>query len=563
MRTLGTLSIVVLVLLILAACAPAAPTAVPAKPAAAATVAPTTLAAGPSQPAAPASSSTPAQPAAKIKRGGTLVTAASSHSASMDPVHDGTAIHLKKLGHFEALVRYFVTDISAGKLEIQPELAESWQQVDPTTIVFKLRKGVKFHDGSDFNAEVAKWSLERMGNRPKSVSKMLAANFDTLEVVDPYTLKIKYKAPSGLQLINLTLETSGTGSIGPAILSKAYMDKVGEEAFGVKSSATGPFKLDEWKRDSEYVLSKFDGYWKKGADGQPLPYLDSYRSRLISDTAVQAMELKAGTLHLTGTFTSAELQLIKNNSDLDIVDVHWAPNRTYFGFNDQKEPFGKNLKLRQAAQYATDRVNFAKVIGGDTGRPNYHWGWTPAWPGYEESLPYYDFNLDKAQALMKEAGFPNGAQIALIHYVPTNDRKMAEVIQSMWAKAGIKVDLQPLELSAARAKTKAGEFEMHVWGMNPSPDPAHFNRMFTCEGSANWNNYCNKETDKCMVEGERETDVNKRTETYKRCQRLLYEDAQLGTLDLRGFTIVNRKEVKGLKIGMYTEEVAEIWLDKP
>ncbi len=564
MHYLAKLGILFAIVVVIASCAPApTPTSKPA-----ATSAPAAAATKSSAPSGSQGAENPtggtssvATPAAKIKRGGTLVHITATQPSSMDPIFEITGVHLKEMGLYEALLRWEVTDIKEGKQEIKPELAESWERVGPTEIVLKLQKGVKFHDGSDFNAETAKWSLERMATHTKSLSKQLGTNFDKLEVVDPHTLRIKYKNPSALQLLNLTVATAGTGSIGPAMLSKAYFDQVGEEGMNTKPSTTAPFKLQEWQRDNQFIMTKFDGYWRNGADGQKLPYLDRVINKYNPDVATHLLELKAGTAHIIHP-GAADVPVVKAMPDVDMIMMYWAPGRYYFGFNPQKEPFGKNLKLRQAAAYAIDRENIAKVVGLEAGTPSYWWGWNKAWPGFDESLPRYTFNLEKAKQLMNEAGYPNGLDLKMIHYNSGWARKQAEVTQAMWGKIGIRVTLEQAETVAARAKIKAGEFESHVWQMNPSPDPAHFNRMFLCEGSANWSNYCNRDTDQCMIEAEQEIDPAKRAELYKKCQRFMYEDGLLGGELMADTIIAHRKEVKGLKIQTYSEDMQEVWLDK-
>ncbi len=569
MRGLSYLAIITaVVLVLLVGCAPPQPTAAPTKPSAPApaTAAPPPSAAT-SAPAAAAKAIVPtaaptAVPAPKVKRGGTLVFAAATHPSSMDPLYETIGQHLKEIALFEPLLRFAVTDFQKGTQELVPYLAESWERNSPTTITFKLRKGVKFHDGSDFNAEAAKWSLERMGNRPKSLSKMLAENFASLEVVDPYTLRINYKNASALQLLNLTTATAGTGAVGPGIVSKAYLDKEGEEVFNTKPSGTGPMKFVEWRKDAEISVAKFDGYWKKGADGQPLPFLDGIRSRLILDPAMHVVELKTGSAQVSIVLTPADLASVSKEADLRTIMVHWAPIRYFFGFNQEKEPFGKNLKLRQATQYAIDRPALAKVFGIEAGRPNYWVGWTPGMAGYDEKLPHYNLDLDKATALVKEAGFPNGVDLVLQTETATAHRRVGEAIQAMLAKVGIRAAVNPVEKIAGRQKIKLGEFESQVNTMSPSPDIAHYNRFFTCEGGANWSNYCNRELDKCMFAGENEIDAKKRQEIYAGCQKIVYDDALRGGLFVVDSITVHRKEVNGLGMEGNSVDLGEIWLDK-
>ncbi len=468
----------------------------------------------------------------------------------------------REIALFEPLLRYAVVDFKEGKQDFVPQLAESWERIDPKTIVFKLQKGVKFHDGSDFNAAVAKWSLERMGNRPKSLSKMLAENFASLEVVDPYTLRINYKAPSALQLLNLTTGTAGTGAVGPGIVSKAYLEKVGEEVFHTQPSGTGAMKLVEWRKDSEIILTKFENYWKKGADGQPLPYLDGIRSRLILDPAMHLVELKTGTAHVSAVLTPTDLATVSKEPDLRAILIPWAPIRWFFGFNQEKEPFGKNLKLRQAAQYAVDRESLAKVFGLEAGRPNYWVGWISGMAGYDEKLPHYTFDPDKAAALLKEAGYPNGVDLVLQTETATAHRRVGEALQAMWSKMGIRAMVNPVEKIAGRQKIKLGEFESQINTMSPSPDTAHYNRFFTCEGAANWSNYCNRELDKCMFAGESEIDPKKRQEIYAGCQKIVYDDALRGGLFVVSSITVIRKEVNGLGMEGNSADLGEVWLDK-
>ncbi len=564
MHALYKAGIALVILLLVVSCAPPAPpapTQAPSKPATAPPAAPavaTPSVAAASKPTAVTTSA----PTAKIKRGGILIYADTTFPPSADPLFDTNGTNMKEMALFEALLRYEVTDFQKGTQELKPELAESWKQVDPKTIELKLRQGVKFHDGTDFNAEAAKWSLDRMATHPKSLSKRLGENFDKLEVVDPYTLKISYKRPSALQLLNLTVATAGTGSIGPAMVSRKNIETVGEEAVGAgKVVGTGPMKMVDWKRDSEFTLTKFDNYWKMGEDGQKLPYVDGVRYRQITDAAVHLVELRAGSLHVTRSVALSMIATAKADPNLQTVNITWSPNRWFAGFNDQKNPFGTNLKLRQATQYATDREALAKVIGVGAGWPGYYLGWIPAWSGYDESLPHYKFDLAKAQQLVKEAGVEN-PQLEYLHYLPTTHKQVAEMLQQMWSKIGVKMTLLPAEQAAARDKVKLGEFEFSAWTMAPSPDPAHFERMFTCAGAANWNNYCNKETDKCMIEAQEELDATKRAEKYKTCQKIMYEDAQLSNLFNTAQVYVTRKEVKNLKMQIHSADLQEVWLDK-
>ncbi|MCL4534299.1 MAG: ABC transporter substrate-binding protein [Bacteroidetes bacterium] len=564
--------VVVLITILLAACAPAVPTAAPAPTG----IVPTVPAAVPrpgeqaTKPAAAAPTAAPAAtapaaptPAAKVKRGGTLNYASTFETDSWDPVlAKATTWPIRELPVLETLLDYVLVDEASGKHELQGRLAESWEVVDPTTIVLKLRKGVKFHDGSDFNAEVAKWNLERARDHPKSAAKRLVSGVQTFEVVDPLTLRLKLKQPSALAIYNLTSATGGTGEVGTMMVSKKQFDTGGEDALGTKPAGTGPMVLTEWRRDDRAILKPWNGYWKNGVDGKPLPYLDGIVGRIINDPTVIFAEMRAGTVDVSSHISDSDYQSAKANPNLKPIVLRWANNFHVFGFNQKFPLWGDNLKLRQAAMYAVDRKSLADAVGFGLADPNEYVFWGPGSPGYDTSVPHYEFNLDKAKQLMKDAGYPDGVDTVLLSYPQPLFQKPAEILQAMWAKVGIRAKLELLEIVAARNKLKLGDFEVTAHRAVISLEPSYLARMFTCEGAANWSNYCNPEVDKCMAEAEKIYDTAQRADTYKRCQKLIYEDALIGGTHRTFSTITERKEVRGLKIQYGAIDLQETWLDK-
>jgi peptide/nickel transport system substrate-binding protein len=550
--------------LLIGACGtPPVPTTTSTKPAPAVTIAsPAQPTAAPTPPTKPEVSPT-AAPVSKIKRGGTLVYASTFETNSWDPVlANATTWPIREVPVLETLVSYVLADETTGKHDLRPALAESWEVVDPTTIIFKIRKGVKFHDGSEFTAEIAKWNLERTRDHPKSAAKRLVEIVQTFEVVDPYTLRAKLKQPSALVLYNFSPATGGTGDVGTNMLSKKQFDTGGEEALGAKPAGTGPMVITEWKRDDRLTTKKFDGYWKKGADGQSLPYLDGITSRIIKEPAVIFAEMRAGTVDVSSHLSDSDFTAAKANPDLKVTVLRWAANFHVFGFNQKHDVWGKNLKLRQATAYATDRKSLAAAVGFGLAEPNDHVFWGPGFPGYDSSLPQYEFNLDKAKQLMKDGGYGDGIDITMITYTQPLFQKPAEVIQAMWAKIGIRMKLELEEVVAARARLKLQNFEVTSHRATISLEPAYLSRMFTCDGSANWSSYCNPEVDKCMAEAEKIYDANQRGEVYKRCQKPIYEDALVGGMHRTFSTITARKVVQGLRVQYSAMDLFEVWLDK-
>src|SRR5262249_42014590 len=153
--------------------------------------------------------------------------------------------------------------------DIKPNLAESWDTSDPKALVLKLRQGVKFHDGTDFNAAAAKFNFDRMANEPKSVRKGEVANVASAEVVDPYTLKLSLKQPDSSRLA--TLADRAGMMISPAAIQKYGPDL----ERNITGAGTGPFQFVEWVKDDHLLAKRNDAYW--GKDGGP--YLDQIRYR--------------------------------------------------------------------------------------------------------------------------------------------------------------------------------------------------------------------------------------------------------------------------------------------
>lgn len=541
-----------IVLAILAACAPVVPTAAP-KPPAAGTPAPAALTATP-KPAAPT-----ATPAPKVKRGGTLRAANTFTYPTLDP-HLSSLARLDSYGMlYDTLLRYQLMDENTGRSEIKPELAESFQIVDPKTIILKLRKGVRFHDGSDFTAEVAKWNIDRMITHPKSFTKSQIEAVGSVEVVDPNTIKLNLKAPSASVPVMLTRG----GTSATAILSKTAVEKLGDDGFASKPSGTGPMELDQWLRDDRVVLKRFNGYWEKGDDGQPLPYLDGYVERFIQDPAVTLLEIKAGSIDVTENVEAKDVAGVKTNPDLVYWELGWA-GPVYFiaGYNMEAEPFSR-LKVRQASLHALDREGMAKALGFGIGKPHYYPYWLPASLGYDETLPKYEVNLEKAKQLLTEAGYPNGVDITLSVITRAAELRIGELVKSMWDTVGIRTTLDSLERLAWIDKMKAARFDAGFWRYSTiAVDPDFMTRALATGGPANWSLYSNPQMDKCMEEGRSTYDEKQRHEIYKRCQRILYEDAGLAS----GFSVpenkVFRKQVKGLKVQFIFLDMRRAWLDR-
>ncbi|MCL4534109.1 MAG: ABC transporter substrate-binding protein [Bacteroidetes bacterium] len=555
--------VAIAVLTLLGACAPVQPTTGPTKPSG---VTAPTAAAQPSTPAAAAPAAptaAPTSPAApKIKRGGTLRVGDSFTVTCMDP-QICTGYNAPLYVMYETLLKYQRVG-ETSNFELAPDLAESWQIADPKTIVLKLRKGVKFHDGSDWNADVAKWNIDRWLTNPKFAGKVGVADFESAEVVDPYTLKLHLKQPSAPALFYLTPAQAGEAGKSVSIVSKAAVEKLGEQEFGTHPAGTGPMQFVNWLRDDNITLKRFDQYWRNGEDGKPLPYVDGFVWRFKPDVTVAITELRTGALDVTYRLPIRQLETLRNNPDLVVWDLPWAFmfERTE-ALNVAKGTF-KNQKLRQAAWYALDRAGIAKGMTGGAGKPYAYPLWPPSMLGYDDSLPRYDYNPDKARQLVKDAGYPNGVDVEHLIIAREPDQSLVQAVKQSWDAAGLRTTVEPCERTACIQRTRAGDFEAYAFGTSGSPEPDTIASYILPGGANNRIGYDNPDVTSLMSEARSTYDSKQRADIYKKVQQILFEDAPYGTTYLVMESIVFNKAVKGLKV-QFTSDVMdydEVWLDK-
>jgi peptide/nickel transport system substrate-binding protein len=571
MRTNICLAITISVVLsFLVACSPAAPTAVPAKPATAAapavaaTTAPPAPAPATTAPAAaatkPAAAATVGSPATKIKRGGTLRLAQNYTIPSFDPHLTSAALGVHSV-LYDGFLRFDMTQPSPPKFEVTPELVESWQITDPKTINMKMARGVKFHDGSDFNAQVARWNLDRMMTHPKSVMKSALAAIQSVEVVDDFTLKLLLKNPSASILVQIA-QPSG---FRVGVVSQKAIEQSGDDGFNRKPVGSGPFVFSDWVTDDHATLKRFDGYWRKGADGQALPYLDGYVYRYIADPSVALLELQSGNLEFLENVEAKDVERVKGNQNLALYDLAWAGGSAFpaLGLYMQGPVMGKDKRLRQAAFYALDRESMAKALGFGLARPWYYPYWAEGTLGYDPTLPKYDFQLQKAKDLLREAGYPNGIEVTLDTIARQPELRISEVLQSMWNAAGLKTTINAIERLAWIDKVNtAKKFDAAIWGGPMMFDPG-FTGLYLKTGAAqNWGSYSNPEVDKLIDQADASYDAKEREQMYKRIQRLVYEDAYISYGYVLPTFKATTSKLMGVKFQWTRVDLNEAWLDK-
>jgi peptide/nickel transport system substrate-binding protein len=499
--------------------APARPADVPkpteaAKPAApAATTAPAApAAAAPTQaaPAAakPAQAAKPAAGGAIPTKGGTLRVGFYVEAATMDPHLSGSKID-RQVYHnvFEPLVTL------DNKLQIKPGLAESWTQPDPKTIVFKLQQGVKFHDGTDFDADAVKFNVDRMQNpETKSLRTGEIANVQNAEVVDKNTVKLNLKRPDAALLATLT-DRAGM-MISPAAVAKFGPDLQRNPV------GTGPFQFVEWLKDDHLSLKRFDGYWNKTGG----PYLDGIRYRPIPDDTVKTQSLLGGEIDVIDYVQPRDVAMLKGNASVVEVDV---PSLATFNYqlNMTRAPFDKK-ELRLAVAYALDVEAIVKGVWLNVGVPS-NGPIAPSSWAYDSSIKPIKRDLAKAKEYLKAGGQPDGFKFSVTtNNIPINVQE-AEAMKAQLAEVGITMDVVLVDSARLAADQNSRNFDAtaYQWSGRPDPDGNTFQFFKTQQGSGlNLAGYSNPKADEILDKSRETSDQGERKKRYSDLVKILQED---------------------------------------
>ncbi len=467
-----------------------------------------------------------------IQRGGTLRMALSIGPGSLDPLW-GDAPTSDRYSYnllFESLV---VVETDG----LKPSLAKSWKiSDDKKTITFKLHEGVTFHDGTPFDAEAVKFNYLRFQTSPEAMNAADMKLIQSVDVVDAHTVKVNLAETSGAIMSTLASESG-------MIVSPTALKKLGND-FKRNPVGTGPFQFDNWKND---VLSvkRFDGYWRKGADGKPLPYLDGVTIRVIPKTAVKIVEAQSGNVDLTDSVQVREFAKIERDPNLALLDNPQTINQ-WVCFNTAQPPFD-NADLRKAVSYGLNRDAMAKVIAGKYGLVT---GTLvpPSWWIYDPALKGYGYDPEKAKEHLKKSGFTGEFTLAVIKRDP--DTQIAQILQSQLKIIGLKANIQVLERQAwIELVLKKKSHEMAMLRINvPRLDPDHlFGKTFGRNAGANWSQISDEKLFDVIDAGMTSFEAADRKPFYVDAQKILLDNAYYAFLFHRPLRDIASKKLHGVK----------------
>lgn len=462
----------------------------------------------------------------KPKNGGTLVFGRGGDSVGLDPSKETDGESMKVCDNiFENLVSY-----AKESTEVIPSLATSWTiSEDGLEYVFTLRQGVKFHDGTDFNAEAVLFNFNKMFDKNHPFHNVGGTNkywdnmgmskiIKEISKVDDFTIKFTLNFPEAPFLANLGMNFA-------SISSPTAIQKFGED-YGKNPVGTGPFKFVEWVKDARIVIEANENYW----NGRP--YLDRVIFRTIPENNVRFLELKKGSIAIMDLPNPDDIPLMEKDSK---IKVQKSPglNVGYFALNCEKKPFD-DVRVRKAVNYAINKKNIVEYLYGGLGVVAKN-PLPPTMWGYNDLVVDYEYNPEKAKELLAEAGVKD-LTISLYAmpvprpYMPEGV-KVAQAIQADLQKVGINSEIVQREWGTYLDETEHGKHDACLLGWSgDNGDPDNFlyillDKTATTPPAQNVAFYKSDELHEVLVKAKRETNQKAREELYKEACLIVKKDA--------------------------------------
>lgn len=461
-------------------------------------------------------------PVAASAQGKALTIALTADAVILDPHAANELTGNIMFYHFyDALVQ------RTPELEFKPGLAESWEVVDDTTWRFKLRPGVKFHNGDELKASDVVFTVERL---KKALMASLVANIASARAVDDLT--VEFTTPKPYAVLHMALSEM-------LILSERHTKAVGDEQIGLKPMGTGPYKLVEWVKEDRITMDAFDGHWR----GRPR--IGRVTFKPITNPATRTAALLTGGVDVIQDLSVRDVASVRANPQFEVITRPSLLNIVLAldmrdkspTINLPKNPM-QDRRVREAIirSINVDAIRTVVMNGFSTPSEQYvpssHLGYVPGLNIRQE----YPFDLDKARALMKEAGFEKGFAMTLDttnnRYV--NDAAIAQALASMLSRIGVTLNLNLMPranfFGYIRVPSDKSSFIMSGWD-TPSGDAGNMYTVLLYSrdkkpgyGQANRGAYSNPAFDTWIDQADATADMRKRHECLQEATRIAVRD---------------------------------------
>lgn len=421
-----------------------------------------------------------------------------------------------------------------------PQLAESWKfNEDGTELTFNLRKGVKFHNGEEMKASDVKFTLERGTTGPSS--GMLLEMIKEVKVDNDYTATVVLSQPFAPILAHLAHPVS-------AILSeKAVTEAEANGQYGNNPIGTGPFVFKNWNPGDKVVLERYEDYW--GAK----PAYKTLEIRTVVEANSRSLELETGGIDIALRIQPNDVKRMDENEDIKMLrssglTITYIPINTYYKgvMKPDREPTPLlDERIRQAINYAVDMPALVKNVYFGAAAPATGYMPSSVW-GFDKELPPYEYNVEKAKALMKEAGYENGLELNVICNDNQDHINACEIIKNQLQKIGITLNIQTYESAIFFDNLERAEYDLSVQNMTVSTCDPDYAMYLTLYSQSPYNrNYENKHVDELLVAARKEIDPEKRAALYKEAQEITWKEAAWLPIAVADELVACRSNING------------------
>ena len=425
------------------------------------------------------------------------------------------------------------------KLNIVPQLATAYEwSADRKALTLKLRRGVTFHDGEKFAAAAVKFNIERHKNMAGSNRRGELAPVASVDVVDEFTARLNLSAPFSPLLAALA---DRAGMMVSPKAAQAEGDK-----FGAKPVCSGPFRFVERVAQDKIVLERYPNYWNKGEI-----HLDRVIYLPIVDSTVRLANLRAGQLDIIERMAGSDVPSLKNDSRFKvarITEIGYQGITINVGKSDlaQKNPLGKDARVREAFELALDRDGIVQVAMDGEADVGNQWV-APTNAYYSKNVPLPKRDVARAKALLAEAGVASPS-FTLVTPTTSDAQKIAQIVQAMVKDAGFDVKIQSTEFATSLDMADKGQFEAYVlaWSGRADPDGNLYSFDF-CKAPLDYAGYCKPEVDELLNRSRSALDPAERRKIYEQIAAIVLKDRPIVYLFHRHWLWAHTAKLSGLR----------------